>query len=75
MQKFNIQAYQDLVRENSPITQENLFILLGKIQDTFGYVPKESVRDLAVKSGLAEARIYGALTSYKDFKFQMEDQD
>ena len=72
MQEFNIQTYQNLVSQNSPVSRENLFILLGKIQDMFGYVPAEAIRDLAAKTGLAEARIYGALTSYKDFKVHKE---
>jgi NADH:ubiquinone oxidoreductase subunit E len=49
-----------------------LFILLGKVQDAFGYVPAEVVRDLAARTGVAEARLYGALTSYGDFEIESE---
>ncbi len=75
MRGFDVQAYEELVTENSPVTEENLFIVLGKVQDIFGGVPREIVRDLAVRTGLAEARIYGALTSYRDFKVQAEGRD
>jgi NADH:ubiquinone oxidoreductase subunit E len=68
MTKFKMQTYQNLIKRSGAVTQENLFNLLGKVQDKFGYVPREVVRDLASRTGLAEARIYGALTSYKDFK-------
>jgi len=72
MQKFSIQAWEDFIKNSGPITKENLFIILGRIQDTFGCVPREAVRDLGKKSGLPEARIYGALTSYRDFELQKE---
>ena len=74
MKMFNMQTYQNLINEHSPVTTENLFMLVGKIQDTFGYMPTKAVHDLAAKTGVAEARIYGALTSYKDFKLRMEDK-
>jgi NADH:ubiquinone oxidoreductase subunit E len=65
---FNIQTYRNLIDTSGGATRENLFILLGQVQDAFGYVPDEAVRDLARKTGIAEARIYGALTAYRDFK-------
>lgn len=74
MKMFNMQTYQNLINEHSPVTKENLFVLVGNIQDTFGYIPIQAVHDLAKKTGVAEARIYGTLTSYKDFKLQMEDK-
>lgn len=74
MKMFDMQTYQNLINEHSPVTTENLFVLVGKIQDTFGYVPPKTVHDLAAKTGVAEARIYGALTSYKDFKLRKEDK-
>jgi len=75
MTKFKMQTYQNLIRRSGGVTKENLFSLLGKVQDEFGYVPKEVVRDLASKTGLAEARIYGALTSYGGFKIAPESND
>ncbi len=77
MKQFKMQTYQNLIKRSGVVTRENLFNLLGKVQDEFGYVPREVVRDLALKTGLAEARIYGALTSYKDFKIipQSDNQD
>ena len=68
MAKFKMQTYQSLLKDSGGATKENLFSLLGKVQDEFGYVPREVIRDLASKTGLAEARIYGALTSYGGFK-------
>jgi NADH:ubiquinone oxidoreductase subunit E len=72
MQKFEIETYQNLVKDVGCITTENLFMFLGKVQEAFGYVPSEVVRDVAIRTGFSETRIYGALTSYRDFKVSLE---
>jgi NADH:ubiquinone oxidoreductase subunit E len=72
MQKFEIEKYQKLVKDAQCITAENLFVFLGKVQETFGYIPQEVVHDVATRTGFSEARIYGALTSYRDFKVCQE---
>ena len=72
MRQFDTEAYQKLLRRLGGVTGENLFMILGKVQDRFGYVPKQAVRDLAARTGTSEARIYGALTSYSDFKVRPE---
>jgi NADH:ubiquinone oxidoreductase subunit E len=75
MQKFKIQTYQNLIKDVGGLTPENLFMFLGKVQETFGCVPREVVRDVAIRTGFSETRIYGALTSYRDFKVQLECDD
>lgn len=75
MKTFDMQTYQDLIKDVGGITVENLFVFLGKVQETFGCVPREVVRDVAIKTGFSEARIYGALTSYRDFKVGRECGD
>jgi len=72
MQKFKMETYQNLLKEAGGATAENLFMFLGKVQEAFGYVPREVVRDVAAKTGFSETRIYGALTSYRDFKVRLE---
>jgi len=72
MKTFNIQTYKNLIKEVGGLTVENSFLFLGKVQETFGCVPREVVRDVAMKTGFSEARIYGALTSYRDFKVGRE---
>jgi NADH:ubiquinone oxidoreductase subunit E len=72
MKEFKPQIYQNLIKSTGGVTRENLFSFLGKVQDTFGYVPREVVCDLAIRIGFSEARIYGALTSYVDFKVGVE---
>lgn len=72
MKKFEMEAYRNLVERSGGASSENLFTLLGKIQDTFGYVPREAVCDLAARTGFSEARIYGALVCYRDFIIRLE---
>ena len=70
--QFKMQTYRDMLKSSGSLTKENLFMFLGKVQDTFGYVPREVVCDLAARTGISEARLYGALTSYGDFKIDWE---
>jgi len=70
-----MQTYQKLLEKSGGVTKESLFIFLGKVQDTFGYVPREVVCDLAARTGVAEARLYGALTAYGDFEIGSEARD
>jgi NADH:ubiquinone oxidoreductase subunit E len=72
MLKFKMNTYEKLLEQTGGVTRENLFGVLGKVQDTFGHVPREVVHDLATRTGIAEARIYGALTSYRDFTVEFE---
>jgi len=68
VKEFKMEAYENLVGAGGGATWQNLFILLGKVQDTFGYVPREVISDLAARTSVSESRIYGALTCYRDFK-------
>lgn len=72
MKEFKMDTYKKLLERTGGATRENLFGLLGGVQDTFGYVPREVVHDLAKTTGVSEARIYGALTSYRDFNVGFE---
>ncbi|MDH4239337.1 MAG: NAD(P)H-dependent oxidoreductase subunit E [Phycisphaerae bacterium] len=75
MKTFDMQTYQNLIKDVGGLTVENLFVFLCKVQETFGCVPNEVVRDVAMKTGFSEARIYGALTSYREFKVGRECGD
>ena len=67
MKAFTIAAYRELAGQAGPVAEEDLFLLLGKVQDTFGRVPRAVVEDLAARSRVSEARIWGALTAYPGF--------
>ena len=66
-------AYRELIGSVGAIRQEDLFVILGKVQDVFGCIPKVVVADLAARSGVPETRIWGALTAYPGFTVANED--
>ncbi len=72
MEKFGTARYQKMLNDIGELGVENLFGFLGKVQDTFGYVPREVIEDTARRTGLSPSRIYGALTSYRDFNLKLE---
>jgi len=46
----------------------SLIMMLHKIQETFGYISRESAEKLARITGIPLARIYGVITFYHFFK-------
>ncbi|NOY83155.1 MAG: hypothetical protein GXP31_19335 [Kiritimatiellaeota bacterium] len=51
----------------SLVTAEDLFGILGQLQDELGCIPRAAIRDLAGRAGVSETRLFGAVTSYPDF--------
>ncbi len=50
------------------IQEDDLFRILGRVQDRFGGIPKDVVVELAERSGCPVARLYGVVTGYPGFK-------
>ena len=46
----------------------SLIMILHKIQETFGYIPREAAEKLSTMSDIPLARIYGVVTFYHFFK-------
>ncbi len=46
----------------------SLIMILHKIQETFGYIPRAAAEKLSVTTGIPLARIYGVITFYHFFK-------
>ena len=46
----------------------NLIPLLQKTQDVYGYIPKEAMKYIAVKTGLELSDMYGVATFYTQFR-------
>ena len=44
--------------------------LLRRTQDVFGYIPREAVFDLARRTGLSPARLYGVATFYDQLRLK-----
>lgn len=48
----------------------NLIMILHRVQETYGYIPKEAISLLAKILNISEARIYGVVTFYHFFKLE-----
>ncbi|MBI3986036.1 MAG: hypothetical protein HY343_03910 [Lentisphaerae bacterium] len=69
---FTWKAYVKMIGDRPNVTSREVFRLLGQVQDAFGAVPRSVVTDLARRSTLSEARLYGALTAYPGFRLLPE---
>ena len=47
MSEYSKAKYSKILEEHSGASRENLFEIFGKIQDTFGFVGEDVIRDLA----------------------------
>jgi NADH-quinone oxidoreductase subunit E len=61
-------AFQALLEEWKGI-KGNVIPLLQKTQDIFGFLPEESMREIARVTGATTAEIYGVATFYAQFRF------
>jgi len=71
-QPFTWQAYLKLAGKDPRVPLGEVFRLLGQVQDAFGCIPRRVVANVACRSGLSEARLYGALTAYPGFQLHPE---
>ncbi len=46
----------------------SLIMMLHRIQEEFGYIPREAAERLALETGMPLAKIYGVITFYHFFK-------
>lgn len=70
--RFTWQAYLKLAGKEQSVPLGDVFRLLGQVQDAFGCIPRRVVVDVAHRSGLSKARLYGALTAYPGFRLLPE---
>jgi NADH-quinone oxidoreductase subunit E len=50
--------------------RDALIPVLQDIQDTFGYLPKESIEAVSEKMKIPESKIFGVASFYNQFRFQ-----
>jgi NADH-quinone oxidoreductase subunit E len=61
-------AFQALLEDWKGV-KGNVIPLLQKTQEIFGFLPEESMREIARVTGKAAAEIYGVATFYAQFRF------
>jgi NADH-quinone oxidoreductase subunit E len=57
----------EVLDEMSPVTAGDVIPLLQKLQDRYGYLPREAVLEVARRTGLPASRFYGVATFYAQF--------
>ncbi len=56
-----------IVEEMSPVTAGDIIPLLQRLQDAYGYLPREVVLDVCQRTGLPASRVFGVATFYSQF--------
>jgi len=59
-----------IVEEMSPVSSSHIIPLLQRIQDAYGYLPREALLEVAERTGLPASRIYGVATFYAQFHLE-----
>ncbi len=60
----------DIVREMSPLSSSDIIPLLQRLQDAYGYLPREVVLDVCERTGLPASRVFGVATFYSQFHLE-----
>lgn len=56
-----------IIEEMAPVTEGQIIPLLQRLQDAYGYLPKEVVLEVCELTGLPASRVFGVATFYSQF--------
>jgi NADH-quinone oxidoreductase subunit E len=56
-----------ILANSRPIGPDGLIPLLQQIQDAYGYLPAEILKDVSQETGIPTSRMYGVITFYAQF--------
>jgi NADH-quinone oxidoreductase subunit E len=65
MEKIN-----DLLKKFPDLSRDNLIPILQSIQDEFGYLSEDSLKEVASVLHLPSSKVYGLSTFYNQFRFE-----
>lgn len=57
-----------IIGDLAPVSEGAIIPLLQRIQEAYGYLPKDVIRETAARTGLPLSRIYGVATFYSQFR-------
>ena len=57
----------EIVEQMSPVTSGHIIPLLQRLQDTYGYLPRDVVLAVCEQTGLPASRVFGVATFYAQF--------
>jgi NADH-quinone oxidoreductase subunit E len=56
-----------IIEEMAPITSGHIIPLLQRLQDVYGYLPRDIVLEVCDQTGLPASRVFGVATFYSQF--------
>lgn len=59
-----------IVEQFSPVTSSSIIPLLQRLQEAYGYLPREVVLQVCERTGLPASRVFGVATFYAQFHLQ-----
>jgi NADH:ubiquinone oxidoreductase subunit E len=59
-----------IVEEMSPVTSSSIIPLLQRLQDAYGYLPRDVVLEVCQRTGLPASRVFGVATFYAQFHLE-----
>jgi NADH-quinone oxidoreductase subunit E len=69
-QALDLDPARQIVEEMSPVGSNDIIPLLQRLQDAYGYVPRDVVLEICKWTALPASRVYGVATFYEQFHLQ-----
>ena len=67
---LDLSILEDILSAFADISSNDLIPVLQKIQDAYGYLPKDVVMEMSKSTGIAASQIYGVATFYEQFHLE-----
>jgi len=64
----NLKPYEEILEEMGPLEPDDIFRVLGRVQEAYGYIPRPVLEDLGERLGRPVAELYGAVSFYPGFR-------
>ena len=59
-----------IIEELAPVTSSDIIPLLQRLQEVYGYLPREVVLEVCSRTGLPASRVFGVATFYSQFRLE-----
>ena len=66
-ESIDLSPAMGIVEEMSPLTGGDIIPLLQRLQEAYGYLPKDIVLSVCEETGLSASRVFGVATFYSQF--------
>ena len=67
MTAMDLEPLESVLKEMGSVDHGHLIPLLQKIQDAYGYLPREVLLEVSATTGIAASHMYGVATFYAQF--------